>query len=244
MKIKNSYKFRILVVISIIYILLASTQGYFRLEKFIWHISPIWIFWSSVWIWPKKFENFFGVGEKAEEKKELNKWVYWDAERAKKHKYYGIGGWALLLAIGIGLSIIASVVLEVSLLVVEPGYDALIEKYPDYEQLSIFMDIQYWASVVLASIVLYLLITHKSSFQKYYVAVYIFSLITDTMLLKTTMDILEIKGNDLTYIVLHLAKYYIAGFIWLIYVLKSKRINLTTKKRIKKKYENHTFFKV
>jgi hypothetical protein len=237
MKIKNSIRFRLLVVISVIYVALVSTTYNLDFNKFIWLVSPIWVFWSSVWIWSSTFENFFGVSEQAKKNKELNEWVYWDTERAKKHKYYGIKGWALLLAIGIGFSIIGSVFIEVFNAVLEID-DALVEKYPDYKQVLIFSNIQYWVSVVLSLIVLYLLISHKESFQKSYVIVYIFSLITDTLLLLAT----EIKFDDAIYIILQTAIYLIAGFIWLIYVLKSKRINLTTRKRIKKKYENSTFF--
>jgi len=240
MKIKNSIRFRLLVVISVIYVALTSSRlgDYgFDFDDFIWLVSPIWVFWASVWIWSSTFENFFGVSEQAKKNKELNEWVYWDTERAKKHKYYGIKGWALLLAIGIGFSIIGSVFIEVFNAVLEID-DALVEKYPDYKQVLIFSNIQYWVSVVLSLIVLYLLISHKESFQKSYVIVYIFSLITDTLLLLAT----EIKFDDAIYIILQTAIYLIAGFIWLIYVLKSKRINLTTRKRIKKKYENSTFF--
>ena len=241
MKIKNSIRFRLLVVISVIYVALTSSRlgDYgFDFDDFIWLVSPIW---ASVWIWSSTFENFFGVSEQAKKNKELNEWVYWDTERAKKHKYYGIKGWALLLAIGIGFSIIGSVFIEVFNAVLEID-DALVEKYPDYKQVLIFSNIQYWVSVALSLIVLYLLISHIESFQKFYVIVYIFSLITNVLLLGWTIDVLDIKKGDAIYIILQTAIYLIAGFIWLIYVLKSKRINLTTRKRIKKKYENSTFF--
>jgi len=88
MKIKNSFKFRLIVVISIIYVMLASSKfdsSYFEFDDFIWLTSPVWVFWTLVWLFPFRFEGFLGIDtglieKKSEylEKVKLRKWVYVD----------------------------------------------------------------------------------------------------------------------------------------------------------------------
>ncbi len=65
--------------------------------------SPVWIFWSSAWIWPSKFDDFFNSKSNTNSK-ELKRWVYVDNSVAQTHIYYGVGGWAVLIIIGLILS--------------------------------------------------------------------------------------------------------------------------------------------
>jgi len=245
MNIKNTTKFRLLVVLSIVWIVFTMTVDGNIPKPFVLIVvnSPVWVFWSSVWIWKSKFENFFGVGEKAKRKKELNEWVYWDIARAKKHKLYGIKGWALLLSIALILPNIIHIALGIyPFELIGQVNELMIEEYAGYKELLVIGSIQTWIFTGLSLFTLYLLISHKDNFQKFYVILFISSLISDLAYFIATIQILNMGENDALMAAFHTFRFYISGFIWLLYVLKSKRINLTTKNRIKKRYENATFF--
>ena len=112
MNLMKTNRFRLFVSLSVLWmviLMVASRRGDMALSLLIFGF-PVWGFWTSVWIWPLKFNRIFNIGNEVEKRKELKQWVYLDAEIAKKSELYGITGWAYLLFLAIILSVALSVV--------------------------------------------------------------------------------------------------------------------------------------
>ncbi len=200
--------------------------------------SPVWIFWSSAWIWPSKFDDFFNSKSNTNSK-ELKRWVYVDNSVAQTHIYYGVGGWAVLIIIGLILS---------PLRVLGEFYTQDIN-FNDAALISGFMtlyraeEIANWLVSGLSVITAYYLLTHKPAFQKLYltlVLVSIFMPVVDTIAVFAVFQNsgINIDINDLytKHEIIKQIAMTIVSLLWLLYVFKSKRINITTLKRLRKKH--------
>jgi len=244
MKIKNSFKFRLIVVISIIYVMLASSKfdsSYFEFDDFIWLTSPVWVFWTLVWLFPFRFEGFLGIDtglieKKSEylEKVKLRKWVYVDNARAKTHKYYGsTKGWSLILSIGLVMS--STMDLATYYLQQDSLGDILQNKSTESQFVVLFksMEISVWFLTFLSAICLYALWTHKSFFQKSFVIFFILEVVV-TLFYMIAIGNMSEEGFKPTEVeIIQLLASFIIGVVWLIYIFRSKRINITTKNRLK-----------
>jgi len=242
MKIKNSIRFRLLVVISVIYVALTSSRlgDYgFDFDDFIWLVSPIWVFWASVWIWSSTFENFFGVQEDMTEKKQnylerkqLKKWIYVEVSKAKTHKYYGSGkGWALILSI----SIIISSVMDIATYYLQQDLisAALQDETGNNQFVILFksMEISVWLLTFLSAICLYALWLHRLFFQKMVLTLFILELAITLFYVIAIGEMSESGFKPVE--IIELAASLSSGVVWLVYVFRSRRINITTRNRLR-----------
>ncbi len=240
MSFRKTSRFRLYVILSILWIviLIGSNRTDDLFAVFIILGFPVWGFWSSVWIWPKKLEWVFGIGDRGEKKKELNKWVYLDVDTAKKSELYGVSGWAALLLVlillPVAINIISFIGLVDSINALKEVTDDFYKDYPGYELLSLALNVQTWFFAVLSVSLIYLLATHKEAFQKFYIIAFIVSFIVDVILTIWMVNVLKLELDAVS--VLQGLVTPIFGFVWIFYVIKSKRINLTTRKRMKQKY--------
>jgi hypothetical protein len=241
----KSTKFRILVVLSIVWaviVLLAVTgnaSSYWDFADYaipiVMFTAPVWLFWSSAWIWPSKFKDFFNSTSNS---KDNNQWVYVEESVAQTHVYYGVGGWATLIVLVLALS----------------PLKMLVEFYADninlddlahisgFVAVHRFGEVTTWILAGFSFLTLFYLIKHKPYFQKMYLILVITSiifLIINTIVAIAVFDNsgINISINEfftdqeiIKYIALQ-----ISSLLFLLYVFKSKRINITTRKRLKKK---------
>jgi len=202
---------------------------------------PVWGFWAGVWIWPDKFKRAFGAGDGAVKRKELKQWVYLDKETAEKSELYGVGGWAIVFLIAVAIPITLNVAVLMDWIEFLKIDDSIYNvEYPGYELYLLVSDVQSWAFVALTLVVVYLLLIHHRDFQRFFVILFLIGFISDVALFIWMVNVLNYSENDTLQAAI-MFKAYIGGFIWLFYVIKSKRINLTTRKRIKRKYLNEYF---
>lgn len=243
---RKSTKFRLFVVLSVVWtviIILAVTKSANRYWDFADHAipiiiftAPVWIFWSSAWIWPSKFEAFFNSTSNS---KELKQWVYVEESVAQTHLYYGVGGWAALIVLGLSLS-------PLKILVEFYAQDINLN---DFAHIDGFValyraeEITNWVLAAFSLVTLYHLIKHKAEFQKMYLLLVVATILIpivdavavlavfDNADIQITIDDLFTEQEIIKQIALS-----ITSILWLLYVLKSKRINITTRKRLRKKH--------
>ena len=231
-------RFRLFAALSVLWmvILMVANRGDDIPVVFLILGFPVWGFWVSVWIWPLKFNRIFGIGDEVEKRKELKKWVYLDVETAKTSELYGVGGWAFLFLLAIAIPVALNIVVSMDLIdYFKVDETLLADNYPGYQLFSLVGNVQAWIFVALAIVAGYLLITHNKVFQKFFIIVFFAGLITDLIYFIWMVNVMNLNGNEILSSAI-IFKIYIGGFIWLLYVIKSKRINLTTKKRIRRKY--------
>lgn len=236
MSITKTSRFRLYVVISLIWTAMAMTGYSVDLDEFIVRTIPVWVFWSSVWIWPKKLEWVFGIGDRVERKKELSKWVYLDKDTAQKSELYGISGWAIVFLIAAAIPIILNISITMDLIdFLKIDDSAYSLEYPGYALFDLVSDVQSWVFVALTLLSMYLLLIHNKNFQKLFIILFFIGLISDIALFIWMVNVLNYSDSETLQAAIFF-KGYIGGIIWLFYVMKSKRINLTTRKRMKRKY--------
>lgn len=241
MSITKTSRFRLYVVISLIWSLVAMSGYRVDLGEFIGRTIPIWVFWASVWIWPEKLQWAFGVGDKLKRKKELNEWVYLDKETAQKSELYGVGGWAIVFII----AAVIPVALNIAILTDSINFSIIdgstySEEHLGYGLYDLVSNVLSWTFVTLTLLSVYLLLKHNKVFQKFFIVLFFIGLTSDIVLFIWMINILNYSDNDALQAAIAF-KAYIVGVIWLFYVLKSKRINLTTRKRIKRRYLSYYF---
>jgi len=241
MSFRKTSRFRLYVILSIIWVTFIAMIDGKDPEAIVFSILtfPVWGFWAGVWIWPEKFKRVFGVDDnEAAKRKEMKQWVYLDADTAKKSELYGAGGWAALLLIIILLPVATNIIYFIGLVdsinALKEITDDFYKDYPGYELLSLILNVQTWFFAALSVSLIYLLATHKEAFQKFYIVAFIVSFIVDVILTIWMGNVLKLELDAVS--VLEGLATHIFSFIWIFYVLKSKRINLTTRKRMKRKY--------
>ncbi len=238
MNITKTSRFRLYVALSLVWVIFFMMAVEFprKMQEFFTFTLHVWAFWASVWIWSEKFKRVFGVDDDAVKRRESKKWVYLDKETAEKSELYGVGGWAIVFLIAAAIPITLNVVLLMDLIdflkIDESVYNV---EYPGYELYSFVSNVQSWVFVALTVAVVYLLLIHNENFQRLFVILFLIGFVSDVALFIWMVNVLNYSDND-TLQASVVFKGYIGGFIWLFYVIKSKRINLTTKKRIRKKY--------
>jgi len=242
----KSTKFRIYVVLSVVWavIVLLSVTGNARdywdfsdyAIPFTIFTAPVWILWSSVWVWPSKFDAFFDPKPNS---KDLKQWVNVDETTAKTHPYYGVGGWAILITIGLFLAPIR---------ILSEFYTQDVN-FDDVAHISGFMalyraeEIINWLLSGLSLITAYCLLSHKAGFQKLYLTLVLVSIFVPIVDAVAVIDVFENSGvkigvNDLFsgQEIFRQIAVSIASLLWVMYVFRSKRINITTRKRLRKKH--------
>ena len=247
MKTRTS-KFRLFVVLSVVWliIVLLSISGNARrywdfsdyaIPFFIFTI-PVWVFWSSVWVWPSRFNEFFDSKTNPTKSKSKG-WVIVEEHIAKTHPYYGVGGWAILVIIGLVLS---------PLRMLFEFYSQSID-FNNVSHISGFMllyrmeEIANWLVSGLCVLAAYYLISYKAAFQKLYLIIFIagiFIPIIDTI---AVVQVFRNSGININFNDIFTGKEMgrqfamsIVGLFWLLYVFRSKRINITTRNRLRRKH--------
>jgi len=211
-------KFRMTVVISIVYsvfvLLILGEEEYWDLDDmvlpFAVFTAPVWIFWSSVWVSPERFERFFNPDLKKNGTAQ-EKWVYVSEKVARTHKYYGISGWAFFLAFSIAAGFPISAFMLFS----------FIDVISDIMKVAVILELS------LSVFVFYALVTHNIYFQKIFIITYV--------ILVMLFGGIAIYSN---YLDPRSIADMIRGLIWMVYVIRSKRINITTRHRFRRGDEN------
>lgn len=211
-------KFRLSVVISIIYsvfvLLLLGEAERWDLDDmvlpFAVFTAPVWIFWSAVWISPERFEGFFNPKLK-DDANNPKRWVYVSEAVAKTHEYYGIGGWALFLAFSYVIGFIVTAYFFLT----------FIDAFDDVLKAAILLELS------IQVFVFYALVTHKQYFQKLFISACILSIL---LYAGVTIHLNELDPRGIADIV--------RGLVWIVYVVRSKRINITTRNRYRKREEH------
>ena len=185
------------------------------------------------------FNRFFDIGDKMEKKNNPEQWVYLNNKIAKKSELYGISGWAIFLLIAITVPVILNVTALMELIssinAIGESTEEFFKENPEYGLLYLVLSIQTLIFAVLSSTLVYLLVTHKESFQRFFIAILVIELTLDVILSIWMANVMNINYSDILKDVESFIP-YLNGVICLLYVVKSKRINLTTKKRIREKY--------
>ena len=185
------------------------------------------------------FNRFFDIGDKMEKKNNPEQWVYLNNKIAKKSELYGISGWAIFLLIAITVPVILNVTALMELIssinAIGESTEEFFKENPEYGLLYLVLSIQTLIFAVLSSTLVYLLVTHKESFQRFFIAILVIELTLDVILSIWMANVMNINYSDILKDVESFIP-YLNGVICLFYVVKSKRINLTTKKRIREKY--------
>lgn len=185
------------------------------------------------------FNRFFDIGDKMEKKNNPEQWVYLNNKIAKKSELYGISGWAIFLLIAITVPVILNVTVLMELIssinAIGESTEEFFKENPEYGLLYLVLSIQTLIFAVLSSTLVYLLVTHKESFQRFFIAILVIELTLDVILSIWMANVMNINYSDILKDIESFIL-YLNGVICLFYVVKSKRINLTTKKRIREKY--------
>ena len=174
-----------------------------------------------------------------EKKNNPEQWVYLNNKIAKKSELYGISGWAIFLLIAITVPVILNVTALMELIssinAIGESTEEFFKENPEYGLLYLVLSIQTLIFAVLSSTLVYLLVTHKESFQRFFIAILVIELTLDVILSIWMANVMNINYSDILKDIESFIL-YLNGVICLLYVVKSKRINLTTKKRIREKY--------
>ena len=185
------------------------------------------------------FNRFFDIGDKMEKKNNPEQWVYLNNKIAKKSELYGISGWAIFLLIAITVPVILNVTVLMELIssinAIGESTEEFFKENPEYGLLYLVLSIQTLIFTVLSLTLIYLLVTHKESFQRFFIAILVIELTLDVILSIWMANVMNINYSDILKDIESFIL-YLNGVICLFYVVKSKRINLTTKKRIREKY--------
>ena len=185
------------------------------------------------------FNRFFDIGDKMEKKNNPEQWVYLNNKIAKKSELYGISGWAIFLLIAITVPVILNVTALMELIssinAIGESTEEFFKENPEYGLLYLVLSIQTLIFTVLSLTLIYLLVTHKESFQRFFIAILVIELTLDVILSIWMANVMNINYSDILKDIESFIL-YLNGVICLFYVVKSKRINLTTKKRIREKY--------
>lgn len=205
-------KFRKIVVASVVYsvliLLLLGENTYWDMDDmvtpFFIFTAPVWIFWSAVWVNPERFDSFFRSD--SGENIKSRQWVYVDKETAKTHKYYGIGGWALFLA----FSYVASFIVGVYIFIT----------FADF--LDDLLKIVMALGLTIHIVVFYSLVTHQEYFQKLFIFTFVISIL---LYIGTTIYLNKLDPRGIADAV--------RGLIWMVYIVRSKRINITIRHRLR-----------
>ena len=174
---------------------------------------------------------------------DTNKWVYLDDKTARSSKLYGVNGWAIALIIIIIAPIILLALSGVNQFINPPVFRGSIINIsdivlPGYKNYQLINDIQSIGFQFLHIVAVYLLLKHSPKFQTFYAVIVITGLISDVAMFPWMFVMEETSKESATRIIgifTALSSFYLLS---LIYVFKSKRINLTTKKRIQNKYRH------
>ena len=185
------------------------------------------------------FNRFFDIGDKMEKKNNPEQWVYLNNKIAKKSELYGISGWAIFLLIAITVPVILNVTVLMELIssinAIGESTEEFFKENPEYGLLYLVLSIQTLIFTVLSLTLIYLLVTHKESFQRFFITILVIELTLDVILSIWMANVMNINYSDILKDIESFIL-YLNGVICLFYVVKSKRINLTTKKRIREKY--------
>ena len=185
------------------------------------------------------FNRFFDIGDKMEKKNNPEQWVYLNNKIAKKSELYGISGWAIFLLIAITVPVILNVTALMELIssinAIGESTEEFFKENPEYGLLYLVLSIQTLIFTVLSLTLIYLLVTHKESFQRFFITILVIELTLDVILSIWMANVMSINYSDILKDIESFIL-YLNGVICLFYVVKSKRINLTTKKRIREKY--------
>ena len=185
------------------------------------------------------FNRFFDIGDKMEKKNNPEQWVYLNNKIAKKSELYGISGWAIFLLIAITVPVILNVTALMELIssinAIGESTEEFFKENPEYGLLYLVLSIQTLIFTVLSLTLIYLLVTHKESFQRFFITILVIELTLDVILSIWMANVMNINYSDILKDIESFIL-YLNGVICLFYVVKSKRINLTTKKRIREKY--------
>lgn len=165
-------------------------------------------------------------------------WINISRSEAEKLPYYGVGGWAILLVLGLFIS---------PFLILGEFYAEPVNK-DDLRQLNLFQwyaveQIMSWALAAVNWVLLFGLFARKEWFASLYIWVVILSVSWAAIDLLVVYDALTSITNQIGLDDLispsDIADWFkaiIGGLIWSLYVLKSKRINVTTRLRMRKKW--------
>ncbi|MCG7930891.1 MAG: DUF2569 family protein [Candidatus Thiodiazotropha lotti] len=241
-----STKFRLFLFLSIawfVIVILAvsvNDKSYWDIPDYAIRIliftSPVWIFWSITWIWPSIFNSFFTHKSNS---KDLKKWIYVEESVAQTHEYYGISGWAFLIVLGLLLS-------PAKILIEFYAEDIIVSDFAHINGIVALYrieEITNWLLACFCLLTLYYLIKHKPEFQKLYLILmlsFILLPIVDTFAVISVFKNADINLTvDDLYTSQEISRQIaasITSLFWIIYVYKSKRINITTRKRLKRKH--------
>jgi hypothetical protein len=167
-------------------------------------------------------------------------WVYLDESDAINHKYYGIKGWAKLLAVSLLLPLILNIIIFITPLSFFE-IDSFI--YTFFKTFKFNQGFVMWTYSGVNFVLFYLLKKHNSDFQKYY-ALYFLMWTVFRLFIKFPVILYAINfqnqyysftGHTFMRLFYGDIQFLMGSIFWLLYVLKSKRINLTIRGRIKKK---------
>ena len=176
-------------------------------------------------------------------KEGASKWTYLDDKTARSSKLYGVNGWAIALIIIIIAPIILLAFSGVNQFINPPVFrgsminisDIILPGYKNYQFIN---DIQSIGFQFLHIVAVYLLLKHSPKFQMFYAAIVIIGLISDVAMLPWMFAMEETSKDSAIRIIGILVALYSLYLLSLAYVFKSRRINLTTKKRIQNKYRH------
>jgi hypothetical protein len=176
-------------------------------------------------------------------KEDTSKWIYLDDETARSSKLYGVNGWAIILLISIIAPIVLIAYTGVNQFINPSDYkDSIITIFdhikPGYKNYHFITDIQSIVFQILHIVAAYLLLKHSSKFQIFYAVLVITGLLSDIAMFSWSLEMEEISQETVPTIIGIFISLYGVYLLTLVYVFKSKRINLTTKKRIEKKYQH------
>ena len=239
----KTVKFKLTVVFSVIYVIFVSLIVFSEASRYdgiadqllpiLIFTSPVWIFWVCVWIWPNKFFN--------PKNDELKKWIAVTREEAQRHRFYGVSGWSVLLVIGLFFSpfriLLGFYKEEIDL--------SQFAHISGFETLYRVEEVTNWGLAGLSWIIIYVLFSHKSKFQIIFLLYFLISFIVPFVDAIAVVNVfkgsnIEIKFEDVfpeQELIRHIAMIFTSA-IWVFYVFRSKRINITTRFRYRKRDEH------
>jgi hypothetical protein len=171
-------------------------------------------------------------------------WVYVDETVAKSHKYYGAGGWAVLLLLGLFVSPIR---------ILADFYKESIN-LSEFDHINGFAALYYaeaatnWLLAGACLIAAFMLIAGNKNFPKMYITIFLLGIVIPIVDAFAVIAVFENSGLYLNFTDIlppeEIGKHIgstLVGFIWVLYVLFSKRINITTQHRLKYKHRSLLF---
>jgi hypothetical protein len=235
----GSRQARLLVAVSGIWLLIALAVGadagqtYSDFEVgeffgiFLIVASPVLLFWVVCWIMKARIPFRFGAADNSERPR----WVEVTDDVAKAHPLYGVSGWLGLVMLGLMVSTLSRFTPLTDLVMptsAHPGW--YVTAFSTAISDMMLFPALYVACIALA-------VRHSRHFPAFLIAVWTADMTSSLLTYSIFADLAGVPTEVMQEVDRELAKqsgrFLVGGAIWITYLLRSARVNVTFRKRVR-----------